>query len=309
MAIIAVVNRKGGCGKSTMAVHLASHLAHEGHPVLLCDMDRNRSASSWLRVRQAAGPGSLRPIQGHVIESGRIFLRPPGFTHIVIDTPGGMSGFELSRVACYADAILMPVGAGRFDRETAAATRGELSCTPRVASGRCKLAAVGMRVGSRNNATAILRHWAAEQGLPLIGMLRDAPVYSTCVERGYSVFDMEPELVARELQQWAPLLAWLQPLVQAAVIGEASARRPFSATASVLKPRALGTALGDAAARREQSGVRPPGPPVLSGRLPGAPPLVRAEQARVPARPSGWGQRLGQMLQGGPLQRLLARGS
>ena len=309
MAIIAVVNRKGGCGKSTLAVHLAAHLAHEGHAVLLCDMDRNRSASSWLRLRQSAGPDSLRPIQGHVIEPGRVFLRPPGVTHIVIDTPGGMHGFELARVACYADAILMPVGAGRFDRDTAAATRAELACAPRVASGRCKLAAAGMRVGSRNNATAILRRWAAEQGLPLIGMLRDAPVYSACVDRGYTVFDMEPEHVARELQQWAPLLAWLQPLVQAAAIGEARTRRPLTAAATVLKPRALGTALGEAAAEGAIPDVKPPYPPAPSGRMRTPPPVVRPEPARLPAGPNGWGQRLGQMLQGGALQRLLARGS
>lgn len=304
MSIIAVVNRKGGCGKSTLAVHLAAQLSREGHAVLLADLDRNRSASSWLKLRQLDANAGLPSIQGCVIEPDKAFRRPPGVTHIVIDTPGNMQGFELARVACYADAILMPVGAGRFDREAAAASRAELSRMPRVASGRCQLAAVGMRVSTRNNATATLRRWAAEQQIPLVGMLRDSSVYTSCAERGYTVFDMPAQHVANELAQWQSVLAWLQPLVQAAARVQPAAARPFSASTPVLKPRALGSPAPSGARPLAQ----PSGMPAFSGRLPAAPLLPRAEPLRAPARP-GWGQRLGQALLSWPLQRLLARGS
>ena len=48
MHVIAVANRKGGVGKSTVAVNLASALALNGHRVLLLDNDSQASATSTL---------------------------------------------------------------------------------------------------------------------------------------------------------------------------------------------------------------------------------------------------------------------
>jgi chromosome partitioning protein len=53
MPVIAVVNRKGGSGKSTLSTNIAAWCAHNGWQVMLGDVDRQRSMQSWLSRRPA----------------------------------------------------------------------------------------------------------------------------------------------------------------------------------------------------------------------------------------------------------------
>jgi chromosome partitioning protein len=53
MRTIAVFNRKGGSGKTTMAVNLAAALGERGTRVLLIDLDAGASATEWLGTERA----------------------------------------------------------------------------------------------------------------------------------------------------------------------------------------------------------------------------------------------------------------
>lgn len=229
MPVIAVVNRKGGSGKSTVAAHLAAWCAHNGNAVMLGDVDRQQSTRSWLRRRSEALPA----IAPWTVDQN-ILRVPKGITHVILDTPGGMHGFDLARMVMFADAIVMPVCSSSFDRESAAACHAELMALPRVSSGRCRLASIGMRIDTRTHATRVLKDWSADLGMPFLGVLRETQLYVQCLERGMTIFDLPSQHAAADRLQWQPILDWLAP--QLAV--QAS---PAPATATRPSPSRLGS--------------------------------------------------------------------
>ena len=219
MPVIAVINRKGGSGKSTLAAHLAAWCARQGHSVMLGDVDRQQSSRAWLRRRGAALPA----IAPWAMDQKNVLRVPSGITHVVLDTPGGLHGFELARVVMFADAILMPVCGSVFDRESAAACHADLMALPRVSGGRCKAACVGMRVDGRTRAGEVLQAWSEALGMPYLGSLRETQLYVRSLERGLTLFDLPAAQAATDLAQWQPILDWVAPVFAPVAANDASA--------------------------------------------------------------------------------------
>jgi len=231
MPVVAVINRKGGSGKSTLASHLAGYCARLGLRVMLGDVDRQQSSLAWLRRRAVQPLSNCPTIVGWAVGAQSVMRPPVGITHAVLDTPGGLHGFDLARVVMGADAILMPVCDSIFDRESAADCYAELMTLPRVASGRCQVALVGMRLDARTKGAQRLEAWAEQNGLPYIGSLRESQVYPRCAEEGMTLFDLPAAKVAADLAQWQPVLDWVNAAWDASEKMEATAKAPapFSA--------------------------------------------------------------------------------
>ena len=255
MPVIAVVNRKGGSGKSTLATHLAVHLAAPGTSVLLGDVDHQHSTQGWLRRRSDTQRGG---VIGWPVDPKAMVRPPAGAGAVVLDTPGGLRGFELARVVMYADAILIPVCNSVFDRESAAACHAELLTLPRVASGRCRLAAIGMRIDSRTRGASTLASWARGIDLPYIGTLREAQAYVRCIEDGLTLFDLPAKDVQADLAQWAPILAWVGQALSAQRLAAGSGATAESTTSASL-PSAQRLTLGDRTAPVLPMAPRSPG--------------------------------------------------
>lgn len=235
MPVIAVVNRKGGSGKSTLAAHLAAWCARQGHSVMLGDVDRQQSSRAWLRRRDPALPG----IAPWAMDQKNVLRVPTGITHVVLDTPGGIHGFELARVVMFADAIIMPVCHSVFDRESAAACHAELMALPRVATGRCRLATIGMRIDGRTRAGEVLKEWSEGLSVPFLGTLRETQLYVRSLEKGLTLFDLPPSQVPVDMAQWEPILDWLRPLMEPVAANEPGAQRAAVTRVASSRPQNL----------------------------------------------------------------------
>jgi chromosome partitioning protein len=201
---------------------------------MLGDVDKQRSTQSWLRLREAQCLAQRAPIVGWAMDPHNVLRPPAGIGRVVLDTPGGLRGSDLARVVMYADAILMPVCNSMFDRTSAADCHAELKALPRVASGRCKVAAVGMRLDARTKAVEVVQQWAERLELPFLGALREAQSYVRCIEQGLTLFDMPADKVQADLVQWQPILDWLEPILRQPILHHPA--QPASPVRAPLKP-------------------------------------------------------------------------
>jgi chromosome partitioning protein len=206
MPVILVANPKGGVGKSTLASNIAGYYAHQGHAVMLGDIDSQQSARQWLDLR----PAHLPAIQSWDVEAKGQLKAPKGVSHVVLDTPAGLSGKKLRAVLALADKLLIPLQPSLFDIQ---ATYGFLQALQDLRGqpgGKSpQLALVGMRARDGTLSAQQLQQFVQGLELPVLGMLRDTQNYVQLAARGLTLWDVAPSRVERDLAQWQALGNWL----------------------------------------------------------------------------------------------------
>lgn len=205
MPVVAVLNPKGGVGKTTLATNLAGYFAASGARTMLGDIDRQESAKYWLRLRPKGLP------QIDTWEVNGVVARPPkGVTHVVLDTPAQIGDDKVADIVRVADKILVPVAPSLFD---VVATEEFLQSLrrayPNSREFRKRVRVVGMRVDPRTKAADELARCLSHMQIDVAGYLRNTHNYVHLAAHGMTVFDVPSRRVEADRETWAPLLGWV----------------------------------------------------------------------------------------------------
>ncbi len=119
--VISVLQQKGGVGKTTIAVHLATQIKElfPNLKVAIADADPQKSATHWLSSGDTETGVSIHHVAGD-IEGKQLKheLELIDADLVIVDLPPAIAAISM-RAALYSDLLLVPVGASALDIEAA----------------------------------------------------------------------------------------------------------------------------------------------------------------------------------------------
>lgn len=200
MAIIALCNQKGGCGKTTLAINLAQAFVSDRDDVLLLDMDPQGSASDWRSIAPEL-PASFEVWEmdrEELLRQARTLRRQHKV--IVIDCPPQYA--EPSSAAIrVADLVLVPVQPSPFDVWSTSAIVQLVRTRQEVRGGQPKAAYVVSRAISNTGLQRSLAEALEQADLPVLTAgTTQRVVYAASAARGGTVFDGRMNAARREIE-------------------------------------------------------------------------------------------------------------
>ena len=203
MKKILIINPKGGCGKTTLATNLASYYALWGVAIALIDYDPQQSSLEWLAQRSQQH-GEIVGINGSI---GRVSV-PSEMKRVVMDAPARTSSAQLKKLFGLADKVLIPILPSPIDIRASSRFLAELKQESLL--DKSKLGFVANRVRENTLVSGNLESYLSALDVPLISHLRDSQNYIRSVEGGYGVFEMPPYMVDKDIEQWRPIISWVE---------------------------------------------------------------------------------------------------
>jgi chromosome partitioning protein len=195
--VIAILNQKGGSGKTTIATNLAHALKRDNYTVLLIDSDPQGSARDW---NEASG-GNIIPVVGLDRETLAKDLQAisQGYDWIVIDGAPQIAKLSAAAVKA-ADLVLIPVQPSPYDIWACADLVDIIAARREVTNGKPKAAFVISRAIKNTKLSGEINQALSDYGLPVLKAgTTQRVVYPTTAAEGLTVFSDPSSDASREI--------------------------------------------------------------------------------------------------------------
>ncbi|MAS36257.1 MAG: peptide transporter [Anaerolineaceae bacterium] len=187
---LAVLNQKGGAGKTTLSTNIACQLQLNDYRVLLVDSDPQGSARDW----HAASDGQHLPVVGldRATLDRDIKAITKDYDWVVIDGAPQLREMAVAAIKA-ADVILIPVQPSPYDIWACSDLVELIKSRQEVTDGRPKTAFVISRVIQGTKLSKEVREALAEYGLPVFEHFTSQRViYPNSAASGSTPMLMEP---------------------------------------------------------------------------------------------------------------------
>ena len=213
MKTIALLARKGGAGKTTLAVHMGVLAEATGQRVLFFDLDPQRSLALWWHSRAADTPPLIETDARRLPELLRE-AASEGDDVAVVDTPPAVT-FDTAQVASIADLVLIPLRPSILDIYSVEGT----ATVVKAARTRALLvlnACLAPTIGGESATTREARTALASMDLPVAeASLSQRLDFTRALNSGEAVTEFAPaSRAATEMQRlWREVqkeITWLE---------------------------------------------------------------------------------------------------
>lgn len=220
---ILVINAKGGSGKSTLTSNLASYYAVRGYQAALFDFDRQMSGIRWLERRPHEAP----KITG---VTGWTFRGVDSFERVVMDPPAQIQSRDMAMLVARADVVAILVLPSPIDIHAAADFIRELLIDGKVRCSNKPVCVVANRARTNTLIYDQLCKFLGSLKIPFVTTFRDSQNYNHASRKGIGIFEMNEDIVSRDVEQWWPLIKWIDKHIKREDVRERTrnlgARRP-----------------------------------------------------------------------------------
>lgn len=186
--MIALVNSKGGVGKSTLAVHLAIWLHDQGHRVALLDTDKQRSSSQWVQEAERTVTTTTANTPDECLQQIQDLSARHDF--VVADGPAGLD--EVSRsLLLLADVAVFPITPSILDLRSVTRATQILHYARAINQGRPLGRLVLNKMRLRETTSRELLALAPKLGVEVAAtVIRDLQVFRDAAQQGTVVTRM-----------------------------------------------------------------------------------------------------------------------
>ena len=186
--VIAVINQKGGAGKTTLAMNLAAGLARRGKTVVM-DLDPQGSSRQWASIGNDTFPASVEQMVGDW-DARTLQQHYPDFRHMVLDCPPSLESHASRQALRSCDVALIPVLPSPIDLWASLKLPQEIEEARKV-NPNIQAYLVLNQLEPNSALSSAMHEALSDFGVPVLNaVIRRRAVYRSAALEGTSVFQM-----------------------------------------------------------------------------------------------------------------------